>query len=253
VYPDYHYPVRGQKRKNTSSVRETTSAAPSEPAPKRKRVKVLTHRPRYIELATVPELASETSSATEAKKTTLLPEIEQLAEVPATEKIEGPKTEEATTLEVLSPSVKIESGKCQKGPTVTPKRKRMVNVLGVLETIKSSSITPKKTTRTSEVSTEAFVAETSKQQLEAEAGPSEPSKEQPLETEEIKMSEPISVDEIDTAAPEASSNIRDYIVRHASGKKLSEEEVFEANHYAKELKYPKGALVFNGTNEDDFL
>jgi hypothetical protein len=42
-------------------------------------------------------------------------------------------------------------------------------------------------------------------------------------------------------------------VRHASGKKLSEEEIFEANHYARELKYPKGALVFNGTNEDDFL
>jgi hypothetical protein len=43
VYPDYHYPVRGQKRKNTSSAKETTSATPSEPAPKRKRVKVLTH------------------------------------------------------------------------------------------------------------------------------------------------------------------------------------------------------------------
>jgi hypothetical protein len=130
---------------------------------------------------------------------------------------------------------------------VTPKRKRMVNVLDVLETIKSSSITPKKTIGTSEVSTEAFVAETSKQQLEAEAGPSEPSKEQPLETEEtkvtkaaleaekIKMSEPI-----ETAAPEAPSNIRDYIVRHASGKKLSAEEIYEANHYARELKYPKG-------------
>jgi hypothetical protein len=79
VYPDYHYPVRGQKRKNTSSAKETTSAAPSEPAPKRKRVKVLTHRPRYIELATVPEFAGETSSATEAKESTLLPEIEELA------------------------------------------------------------------------------------------------------------------------------------------------------------------------------
>jgi hypothetical protein len=27
----------------------------------------------------------------------------------------------------------------------------------------------------------------------------------------------------------------------------------EARHYAQKLKYPKGALVFNGTNEDDFL
>jgi hypothetical protein len=92
VYPDYHYPVRGQKRKNTSSAKETTSAAPSEPAPKRKRVKVLTHRPRYIELATVPEFAGETSSAIEAKESTLLPEIKELAEVPATEKMEEPRT-----------------------------------------------------------------------------------------------------------------------------------------------------------------
>ena len=74
-----------------------------------------------------------------------------------------------------------------------------------------------------------------------------------LEAEKIKMTEPILVEEIDTAAPEAYSSIRDYIVRHASGKKLSEGEVFEANQYAKELKYPKGALVFNGTNEEDFL
>jgi hypothetical protein len=27
----------------------------------------------------------------------------------------------------------------------------------------------------------------------------------------------------------------------------------EAKHYAWELKYPKGALVHNGTDEDDFL
>jgi hypothetical protein len=34
---------------------------------------------------------------------------------------------------------------------------------------------------------------------------------------------------------------------------LSEEKIAEARHYARELKYPKGALVYNGTNEDDFL
>jgi hypothetical protein len=27
----------------------------------------------------------------------------------------------------------------------------------------------------------------------------------------------------------------------------------EARHYALKLKYPKGTLVFNGTNEDDFM
>ena len=43
------------------------------------------------------------------------------------------------------------------------------------------------------------------------------------------------------------------LFRSASGKRLSEEEILEAKHYARELKYLKGALVFNGTDEDDFL
>jgi hypothetical protein len=261
VYPDYRYPIRGQKRKGTTSAKEKAAAAPSEPAPKRKRVKILTHRPRYIETATVPEFTGETSSATEAEERTLLPEVAEMAEVPATEKITEPKTEEAKALaegvkvsEILSPSEEIEASKIKKGPTVTPKRKRMVNVLDVLETIKLPSTTPKKTAETFEALAEVFVAEAPKQQTGVETGPSEPTKVIPSEaTEEMKMSEPASVEEIDTAVREASSKIYDYIVRHASGKKLSEEEVFEANHYAKELKYPKGALVFNGTNEEDFL
>jgi len=126
-------------------------------------------------------------------------------------------------------------------------------VLDVLETIKSSSTTSKQTVKTSEVHTEAFAAEASKQQSETEGGPSEPTKVKSLEAEETKMAEPTLVEETDTAAPEASSKALDYIVRHASGKRLSEEEIFEANHYARELKYPKGALIFNSTDEDDFL
>jgi hypothetical protein len=245
--------MRCQKRKNTSPAKEIASAAPREPAPKRKKVKVLTHPPRCIEPATVPEFIGEASSATEAREPTLAPKSEEMAEAPAIEKTEEPRTEEGKTLDILSPSSKVEAAKSQKGPAATPKRKRMVNVLDVLETIKSSSITPKKTVETSEVSTEAFVAETSKQQFETEAGPSEPAKVKPLEAEETKMSEPTLIEEIDTAALEASSKIRDYILRHASGKKLSEEEIFEANHYARELKYSKGGVVFNGTDEDEFL
>jgi hypothetical protein len=103
------------------------------------------------------------------------------------------------------------------------------------------------------VQTEVFVAEAPKQQFVTEAGPSKPTKVKSLEAEEAKMTEPILVEETGTAAPEASSKALDYIVRHASGKRLSEEEIFEANHYAQELRYPKGALVFNGTDEDDFL
>ena len=58
---------------------------------------------------------------------------------------------------------------------------------------------------------------------------------------------------IESPTPEAPSKELDFIIRHASGKRLSEEEIAEARHYARELKYPKGALVYNGTDEDDFL
>jgi hypothetical protein len=253
VYPDYHYPVQGHKRKNTSLVKEIASGTPSEPAPQRKKVKVLTHRVRYIESATVPEFIGEVSSATETKESSLVPKIEEKTEVPITEKTDEPRIEGTKVLEILSPSTKIETTTNPKGPAVTPKRKRMANVLDVLETIKSTSTTPKKIAETSKLETEIFVAEAPKQQFETEAGPSEPTKVKSLEVEEEKMTEPILVEEFSTAAPEASSKALDYIIRHASGKRLSEEEIFEANHCAKELRYPKGALIFNGTDEDDFL
>jgi hypothetical protein len=124
VYPDYRYPTWGQKRKNTSSAKEIASAAPSEPAPKRKRVKVLRHQPRYIEPAIVPEYAGETSSATEAKEPTPLPNVEEPIIMPEMKKIEEPESTETRTYEILSPSAKIEAAKSQKGPAVTPKEKR---------------------------------------------------------------------------------------------------------------------------------
>src|SRR5690242_1372169 len=129
----------------------------------------------------------------------------------------------------------------------------MVNVLDVLETIKSSSTTPKKIVETSEVQIEAFGAEASKHQAETEAGPSEPAKVKSLEAEETETAEQILAEETGTAAPEAFSETFDYILRHASGKKLTEKEKQEAQHYAQKLKYPKGALIFNGSGEEDFL
>jgi hypothetical protein len=53
--------------------------------------------------------------------------------------------------------------------------------------------------------------------------------------------------------PEALKENIEYIIWHASGKNLSKEEKREAQHYAQKLKYPKGALVFNGSGEEDFL
>jgi hypothetical protein len=261
VYPDYRYPPRGQKRKGATSGKTAASDASSEPAPKRKKLKVLTHRPRYIEPAIVPEFGGETSSAVEAKGPALMQRIEESAAMPKTDKIEEPRTEETKTLEVLSPSAGVEVSKTQKGLAATPKRKRMASVLDVLETIKASSSTPGKIAKASktqiETETKLTEAEAILSQADAEAGPSAPAKEKSSETGEKAVEEEgieqILPEKAAAPAPEASSEVLDYIIRHASGKRLSEEEIFEAKHYARELKYPKGALVFNGTDEDDFL
>jgi hypothetical protein len=60
-------------------------------------------------------------------------------------------------------------------------------------------------------------------------------------------------EKIEASAPEAWDKDIDYIIRHASGKELSREEKLEARHYAQKLEYPKGALVFNGSDKEDFL
>jgi hypothetical protein len=53
--------------------------------------------------------------------------------------------------------------------------------------------------------------------------------------------------------PEASSEVLDYIVRHASGKRLSEEEKREAQYYARKLKYPKGGIDIQWQRRRRFL
>jgi hypothetical protein len=158
MYPDYRYPLKGQKRKSATSGKGDASVALSEAAPKRKRVKV-THRPRFIEPASVPEFGGETSMATEAKGPALTQKNEELAAAPKAEKIGEPRAEGTKTSEILSHSAEVEVPKTQKGPAMTPKRKRMVNVLDVLETIKSSSTTPKKIAEVPKVQIETTTSE----------------------------------------------------------------------------------------------
>jgi hypothetical protein len=140
-------------------------------------------------------------------------------------------------------------------------RDKGFSVLDVLETIKTSSSTPGKIAKASktqiETKTKLTEAEAILSQADAEAGPSVPAKEKSSETGD-KAAEEEGIEQIlpekaPALAPEASSKVLDYIIRHVSRKRLSEEETFEAKHYAQELRYPKGALVFNGTYEDDFL
>jgi hypothetical protein len=90
----------------------------------------------------VPEFGGETSTATEAKGPALTQKNEESSMMPKAQNIKEIEAEKTKILEVTSPSAGMTVPKAQKDLTATPKRKRMVNVLDVLETIKSSSTTP---------------------------------------------------------------------------------------------------------------
>jgi hypothetical protein len=196
VYPDYRYPPWGQKRKGATSGKVVASAAPSEPASKSKKLKVLTHRPRYIKSAVVPEFGGKTSSAADPKDP--IPPT-QKAEEPATmpkapsaeqaeantgkDKAKKPETEGIKMLEVFSPSAEVPMPKIQKGLAATPKR-RMESVLDVLETVKASSSTPGKIAKATKMQIEAKTklteTEAAMSQANAEAGSSDPAKKKTL-------------------------------------------------------------------------
>jgi hypothetical protein len=151
VYPDYRYPLRGQGKK----WKIAASATPVEPVPKGKKMKVLTHRPRYIEPVVVPEFSVGTSSATKIKETVpaaqstedpaVMPKVltAKLVETKV-DKAEEPKIEEITKMSrILSPLIEATVPKVQMGSAVTPKRRSMANVLDVvLETTKTLSPAP---------------------------------------------------------------------------------------------------------------
>jgi hypothetical protein len=237
VYPDYQYPLRGQGKKRKT----TASATLDEPMSKGKKVKVLTHRPRYIEPAVVPEFGEEASSAAKTKENvppvqrteepTIMPKLPsvELVETKADkDKAEGSKIKEITKMpEILSPSTEVTVPKAQKGSAATPKRRRMENVLDVvLETTKTLSPAP--TRKIAKASKAQPEAETKQAQVEAatiqaetDAGPSVPTETEPIVVEE-KLTEQIVSEKVETPAPEASKESTDYIIRHASGKELSE-------------------------------
>jgi hypothetical protein len=240
VYPDYCYPLRGQgvKRKIASSGKVAASAITSEP--KGKKMKVLTHRPRYIEPAMIPEFGEGASSAIKTKENVpsaqnteepvVMPKVlsVKLVEMKV-DKAEEPKIEEIVKMpENLNPPTEATVSKVQKVSAATPKRRRMANVLDVvLETTKTLSPAPtRKVTEASkaqlEADTKQVEVEAATIQAEGEAGPSAPTEMERADPEE-KSIEQIAIEKIEVPSPEASNKNIDYIIRHASGKVLSQE------------------------------
>jgi hypothetical protein len=120
-------------------------------------MKVLTHPPRYIEPAVVPDFGAWSSSAVEATQTApiaqstiepiVMPKTHTIEPVKdKVEKAEEPKVEEIIKMpKILSPPTEANLPKAQKTSVATPKRRRMANVLdAVLETTKALSPAPAK-------------------------------------------------------------------------------------------------------------
>jgi DNA-binding ferritin-like protein len=131
--------------------------------------------------------------------------------------------------------------KVQKAPAATPKRRRMANVLdAVLETVEALSPGPIKK-----------IAEAAKVQAKAEAEPAAPIETKVVVPEDKTDQKALvagmkegqeATERAKSPAPEAIVEDADYIYRHASVKKLSEEEVLEARHYARKIEISEGSF-----------
>jgi hypothetical protein len=179
IYPDYCYPLKRQGKKRKTAA----SATPA--VPKGKKIKVLTHRPRYIETTVVPEFGKGTSSIAEAEKAApaaqsvegsiVVPKVPTVRSAKAKDDAAREPELEKTMMmpEILSTLSKAELPKVPKAPATTLKR-RMANVLdAVMETTKA--FTPAPTIK---------VAKADTAQAKAEAGPSVPIETKPAAPED---------------------------------------------------------------------
>jgi hypothetical protein len=187
VYPDYTYPSRKQGKK-----RKTAALAISV-VQKGKKIKVLMHQPRYIKTATVSKLGEGTSSITvsgqsapvgqSAKESIEVPKVPVTGLAKATKHTaeakgkaaEEPDREETTgPPKILSPPLELELSKVSNAPAITPKRRRMESMLDAVMEL-TRALTPIPAKKAAKAATTC---------VEAEAGPSVPTKTEPAETEQ---------------------------------------------------------------------
>jgi hypothetical protein len=155
--------------------------------------------------------------------------------------------------------------KVQNIASVTSKRRRMASVLdAVIESVKvltlaSARAAEEKIVKGSANAGTARAAIEARPSTPTEARPSgaieEGAEARPLETAEgpSLLRKEGATEEYEFPVPGASTEELEFIVCHASGKKLLKEQIAEAQHYARDLQYPRGSLVYGGDDEDDFL
>jgi hypothetical protein len=221
VYPNYWYPSRkqGKKRKIAASAISSTS--------KPKKVKVLTHRPKRIETAEVPRPIEGSSSVSKPSRS-----------APAEARTESAREPELKTTseqqKALSPLRETELPRASKILAATPRRRRISSVLdAVMESVKvqTPASAPDTEGEALKKSDEVGMAQTTK------AGPSGPVEVHPSGAAPLIEEKENAPEKLKSPASEAPTEEMDFIVRHALGKQLSEEQIAEARQYARDLKY----------------
>jgi hypothetical protein len=246
VYPDYCFPAwrQGGKRKIATST--------SSGAPKPKRAKILNCRAKLVGTAAVSTIEevkffenAEVVPTLQAEAAETVPVMSTKASVGEVEEPETRKTTEEQP-KPLGPLIMAELSKPSTTATTIPRKRRMAIVLDVvMESLKTA--TPASTEASNEkIKDSREVVTASTAYIHAEAGSSR--------ARPAKLIEETLPEKPTSPAPEAPSHSDlKYIVQHASGKQLSAEQIAEVQHYAKDLKYPRGSLVYGGNNKDDFL
>jgi hypothetical protein len=144
MYPDYCYPSwrQGKKRKGATLAVSVV--------PKSKKIKVLTHWPRYIETAIVPEFGEGTTSIVEAEQAAptaqsaegpiVMPKVPTVGPTEVEDDTAREPDLEKTVMisEILSPPSEAELPKVPKALATTTKKRRLASVLdAVMETTKT--------------------------------------------------------------------------------------------------------------------
>jgi hypothetical protein len=208
--------------------------------------KEVTHWPKRIEMPEVPKLIEGSASISEPSRS---------APVEAkTGPTKEPKLKKsAEQLKALSSPRETKLRKASRIPAKNLSKRRMASMLeAVMESVKAS------TPASAEApSTEGKILkksdETGTTQAVSEAGPSVFAEARPSETAPLILEKEGAPEKSTSPAPKAPAEELEFIVRHALGKQLSEDQIVEIRQYAKDLKYPQGSLVYSSNDEDAFL
>jgi hypothetical protein len=175
----------------------------------------------------VPKLIEETAPITEPSRSVPVEARTSVTEEPKLERT-------AEQLKALSPPCATELPKPSNIPATTLRKRRMASVLDVvMKSVKTSTPASAKAPSTQakdlRETTDANIIHTP-----AEAGPLEtPAEARPSETTAATLEKESVSEKFKAPTPEAPIVELEFIVRHASGKQLSEEQVAEVQHYAE--------------------